>query len=196
MKKIKKMKRSSLTAKVLKGVALTGVVFIAASSPYFGLYLIKELKKYNRRKQWKKFYASLDYLNRRGYVKFLKETDKGTQVKLTRMGEEMIRVFNIDELKLKKQENWDGKWRLIIFDVPVHKNKNRKAFTDKIKELGFIMVQKSAWAYPFECYEELAILRKFYEIERHVTYLEAIEIEDEKKWRGKFNLESRHQAVN
>ena len=52
------------------------------------------------------------------------------------------------------------------------------------------MVQKSVWAYPYECYQEIQIARKFFEIEKHVSYLEAVNIEDELDWRGKFNLET------
>jgi phenylacetic acid degradation operon negative regulatory protein len=98
---------------------------------------------------------------------------------------------DIDSMKLRKYQKWDEKWRIIIFDVPNRKSKNRHAFTEKLKELGFVMIQKSVWAYPFECYKEVAILRKFYEIERYLSYFEAVEIEDEAEWRRRFNLKNK-----
>lgn len=179
-----------MSKKILRGLGITGAVALAATSPYFGLSLIRGFKKHNDKKSWRKFYASLDYLNRRGYVRILERGTNKLRVKITRMGEDAVRELDIDNLELKKQENWDGKWRVIIFDVPVAKNKYRLAFTDKIKELGFVMIQKSVWAYPYECYEELMILRRFYNIERFVSYFEAIEIEDEREWRGKSNLKN------
>ncbi len=174
--------------RIIKGVALAGLVVVAASSPYFGLSLIKGLRRANDRKAWQKFYNSLNYLNRRGYVRILGRSHGSIKVKITKSGEAVVEELDIDSMVLKKPARWDGKWRVIIFDVPVSKNRNRLAFSERIKELGFIMVQKSVWAYPYECYDELMILRKFYGIEKYVSYFEAVEVEDELDWRGRFNL--------
>lgn len=184
----KRFHKNSLASQVLKVLAMAGFILVAASSPYFALNLISGLKKYRNKERWRKFYLSLNYLDRRGYVKLTEKENGNLEAKLTRRGEVMIKCINFDELKLPEPGKWDGKWRLVIFDVPTYKHKNRRALADKLKELGFIMVQKSVWAYPFECYKELAIVRKFYEVEKYVTYLEAVEIEDELRWRGKFNL--------
>jgi len=182
--------RNRLAKKILKGIGIVGLITLSATSPYFGLSLIKGFNKENKKKDWRRFYLSLNYLNRRGYVRILERNAQGMKVEITRKGKKIVREFDIDSLKLKKQENWDGKWRVIAFDVPVSKNQNRRAFTEKIKELGFIMVQRSIWAYPFECYEELMMMRKFYGIEEYVSYFKAVEVEDEIKWRGIFNLKS------
>jgi len=183
-------KRNSLATTILKKIALAGLVVMAASSPYFGLGLITGLGRHSSRKTWRKFYASLNYLDRRGYVEISdKNSGNGkVKVKITRMGEKIVDRLNTESLKIPKKDVWDGKWRVVMFDIPNTKSRNRLAFTEKLKELGFIMVQKSVWAYPFECYKEVAILRKFYEIEKFVTYVQAIEVEDELDWRGKFNL--------
>lgn len=168
---------------------------MSMTSPYFGVNLIRGFRKYNDKKSWRKFYLSLNYLNRRGYIQIIGRSDKGMTVKVTKEGKDIIRDVDIDSLELKRRGSWDGKWRLIIFDIPVSKNKNRLAFTDRIKKLGFVMIQKSVWAYPFECHEELMILRKFYGIENYVTYCKAIEIEDELSWRKKFNLRGEKMRV-
>ena len=183
-------RKDSIAIKILKGVAMAGLVVVAASNPYFGLNLIKGFKMRSDKKAWRKFYRSLNYLDRRGYVKILDRGDDGTRVKITRAGEEVTKELDMDSMVLKRADQWDGKWRVIIFDVPVSKSKNRKAFTERIKELGLIMVQKSVWAYPYECYEELMVLRKFYGIAKYVTYFEAVEVEDEIEWRWRFNLKA------
>ena len=183
-----KKRRDSLALKILRGIGYTGLVLLAASNPFFGLNMIRGIKRHNDKKAWRKFYESLRYLDRRGYVKILDRNSQGIKVKITHKGEDVIKELDIDSMKLKKQDSWDGKWRLVIFDVPNTKSRNRLAFTEKLKELGFIMVQKSVWAYPYECYKEMMILRKFYNIEKHVSCLEASNVEDELEWRGKFNL--------
>lgn len=184
------MKTNSLAAKILKGIALGGLVILAASSPYFGINLLSGFKKKSSKKDWWKFYRSLKYLNRRGYVKLAVTADGKISVKIARAGEIILKKVDIDLLKIVEPKTWDGKWRLVIFDVPVSKSRSRMALTEKLKDLGFIMVQKSVWAYPYECRDEISILRKFYEIERCVSYLEVVTVEDELDWRGKFNLKN------
>ena len=188
--KMIKKRKNSLAIKILKGLGYSGLVFIAATGPFLGLNMVKNIKRQNDKKEWRKFYESLRYLDRRGYVKILDRSIKGIKVKVTIKGEEVIKELDIDSMELKKQNKWDGKWRLIIFDVPNTKNKNRLTFSEKLKNLGLIMVQKSVWAYPYECYEEMMILRRFYDIERYVTYLKVSHVEDELNWREKFNLKN------
>ena len=100
----------------------------------------------------------------------------------------MIERKNIEAMMLPREERWDGTWHVVIFDVPNKKSKNRSAFTQQIKNMGFELMQKSVWAYPYKCHEEIMILRKFYEIERHVMYLQTKTVEDEPVWKAKFNL--------
>ena len=182
------MKRESLAKDILRGIAIAGMAVVAASNPYFGIYALRALKREYKRKQWRQFYHSLHYLDRRGYVKILKVEDQGIHVQITRKGTRVAKRFDIGNLKLKRQTTWDNKWRVIVFDVPVEKNKHRLAFTEKLKELGFALIQKSVWAYPYECYEEIMLIRSFYGIQQHVTYFEAVNVEDEGKWRAKFKL--------
>ncbi|OGN04437.1 MAG: CRISPR-associated endonuclease Cas2 [Candidatus Yanofskybacteria bacterium RIFCSPHIGHO2_01_FULL_44_17] len=186
-----KIRKKSFAVKILKAVGAAGLVLVAATNPYFGLSVISGLKKHYDKKAWRKFYHSLDYLNRRGYVQILGEKDGQLKIKISQKGEDVLECVNIDQMELPKLGEWDGKWRLVMFDVPNYKSKNRLAFTEKLKALGFIMVQKSVWAYPVECYKEVVVLRKFYEIEKYVTYISTTEVEDELDWRGKFNR--RHQ---
>ncbi len=53
---------------------------------------------------------------------------------------------------------WDGKWRVVIFDIPGHMERQRHAFRNKIKALGFRMIQRSVFVIPYPCEQELADL--------------------------------------
>lgn len=56
---------------------------------------------------------------------------------------------------------WDGKWRIVIFDIPGCMNRQRHAFRSKIKALGFHMIQRSVFAIPYPCEQEISdICRK------------------------------------
>ncbi len=48
--------------------------------------------------------------------------------------------------KLLMDESWDGRWRIVIFDIPEKMKKVRNVFRSKLKEWGFEPWQKSVWA--------------------------------------------------
>ena len=183
-------RRKSFAINVLRTIGIAGIVLIAASNPFFGLNIAKGVIKHYKKKKWRDYYKTMHYLDKRGFVKILGEA-KGGQIKveITKNGESVLKTCQIDELELDKSKIWDGKWRIVVFDVPVYKNKFRTAFTEKLKQLGFILVQKSVWACPYECDEQIMILRKFYEIERFVTIIKSDDIEDDHVWRRKFNIQ-------
>ena len=68
---------------------------------------------------------------------------------------------------------WDRKWRLVIFDVPQEMHRARNNLRNKLKSLGFVMVQKSIFAFPYPCEEELGDICKQFEITSYVDVLTA-----------------------
>jgi DNA-binding transcriptional regulator PaaX len=89
---------------------------------------------------------------------------KGGQIyiRLTEKGKKMAGWLQIDALKIKRPKKWDGKWRLVIFDISQLKKFYREAFRGKLKELGFYPLQKSVWIFPFDCKDEIELLRDFF----------------------------------
>ena len=56
---------------------------------------------------------------------------------------------------------WDGKWRLISFDVPGNYSKERDALRTLLKEFEFYQLQKSVWVCPSNVSEDFwYVLRK------------------------------------
>lgn len=64
----------------------------------------------------------------------------GLVYKLSIAGEELL-YFQQDEVK-----DWDGKWRIIIFDIPESQRKIRRILRGKLRQWGFVAWQKSVWA--------------------------------------------------
>ena len=181
-----RIKKESFAISILKVIAVTGMVAIAATNPQFGPRLVKELISKHTKKKDRHAYHSLRYLQSRGYVEVLETQDNLLKVKITQKGKEVIKQINIENLQLKKASSWDQRWRVVTFDVPNYKSNNRRAFTEKLKNIGFRMMQKSLWVYPYQCREEIMILRKFYDIEKYVTYLETAMVDDEERWQDHF----------
>lgn len=53
-------------------------------------------------------------------------------------------------------KSWDGKWRIIMFDVEEVNKKVRERLRDKLKELGFGMLQKSVFISPHDIARDFA----------------------------------------
>ena len=49
------------------------------------------------------------------------------------------------------EEKWDGKWRLVIWDIPEKRRAARDLLRYKLKQLGFKQWQQSVWASKVNC---------------------------------------------
>ena len=96
-----------------------------------------------------KVYTGFRNLQSRGYIK-----RDGYGFRFTAEGKEWYRGTLDKYYKIKKQK-WDTKWRIIIFDIPQELHKERVKLRAKLKTLGFYMLQKSVFVFPYPCEEEL-----------------------------------------
>ncbi len=56
--------------------------------------------------------------------------------------------------------NWDGLWRVVVFDIPVGQNTLRQRLHRYLKARGFGCLQDSTWITPNPMEEEKTLLRK------------------------------------
>ncbi len=178
--------KNSFSHKLLKALAISGAVLIAGTSPYFGLGLIRGIKSELERKKWREFYIALSKLKRQKRINVNQNQDGSYTVEITNLGTKVIEKHELDSLIIKKPVKWDGLWRFISFDIPAKKKWTRQVLLAKLKELNFIMVQKSLWAHPYECYFELAVICKAFAIERFVYIFTVSNCNNERILRRKF----------
>lgn len=184
-------KVSKIAVDILKIVAIAGLVVVAASSPYFVTNLIKVLNKRNKRfsKNYSKNEAEKAICNlRRSRLVVLKEKDGKFFVELTAKGKRKFKEIKIEELKNKRPIDWDGFWRIIIFDIPEQRRTGRAALRGKMKEVGFYQLQKSVWAFPYECEKEIELLAELFDINPYVNFIVAKRIKDDEKLKKYFKL--------
>ncbi|PIP17727.1 MAG: CRISPR-associated endonuclease Cas2 [Parcubacteria group bacterium CG23_combo_of_CG06-09_8_20_14_all_35_9] len=91
--------------------------------------------------------------------------------------------------KLKREKKWDGKWRMVVFDIPEKKRKNRDIFRNGLQEFGFKMLQKSVWISPYPVLGEIEDLAKDYFVKFYINLLVVESIEGEEKLIRLFNIE-------
>jgi CRISPR/Cas system-associated endoribonuclease Cas2 len=178
---------------ILKGMLISGGIAVAATSPYFvsrALPKIIKAAKYElkRRRNIKNFQRSFYYLKSQDMIKI---EDRGGQIyiSLTAKGKKKAGRYNIDELEIKKPKKWDGKWRLLIFDIPNKHKIKREALRGKIKELGLYQLQKSVWVCPYNFHKEMEILRHFFFLKKdEMKAIIATVIEDDEKIKAFFGV--------
>lgn len=93
---------------------------------------------------------ALKRLRERGLVDFIDE--EKLVIKLTDKGLDQAVWAKI---KLESNKRWDKIWRMVIFDIPENKRLARDLLRYKLKEWGFIKLQKSVWASKKNCTEPL-----------------------------------------
>jgi len=79
---------------------------------------------------------------------------------------------------LKKDKKWDGKWRIVVFDVPEKKKKMRNFFRQKLNELGFRQLQKSVWICPYNIADTVEELIELCQAKPYVHYLLVEELDN------------------
>lgn len=171
---------------------MAGAIYVAASSPYFAFYLARNLgrvlgKKRILKKKDPRFENAFYYLKRKGYLN-VEQRGHQVHISLTGKGRKRAGRYLIDDLTIKKPKKWDGKYRIIIFDIPNITNIIRNVLREKLKELGFYCLQRSVWICPSDCKKEVALLREFFGLSTKQLRLIIGKIEDDAPLRKFFRL--------
>lgn len=157
-------------------IALGIVGFVSASMVMPGLpKAVPLLKKVNLAR----INQEIKRLYKRGLVEIIKRKNGITIIKLSKSGKEKLKRYELDRLVVEQPDKWDGKWRIIIFDIPVKKNKAREQLRRRMKGLGFLKLQHSVFVHPYPCYEIVHFLRDYLMVTSEVEYIEANSLESQ-----------------
>lgn len=91
-------------------------------------------------------------------------------LEITEAGKRRLLNYQLDTLSIPKPEVWDGKWRLVLFDIPEKMRAGRDSLRDRLKSLGFLQLQRSAFVFPHSCEDHLDLLVQHYQIQPYVTF--------------------------
>ena len=105
-------------------------------------------------KEWKKIERnSLNRAIRSLYESKLvstKDNHDGTlTLVLSKEGKHLALTYDIENIELKTPAQWDGKWRIVMFDVPEKFKRTRDALRTHLKNMGFYEFQKSVFVHPY-----------------------------------------------
>ena len=123
--------------------------------------------------------------------KFLEERenkDGSFTIVLTENGKRKALTYKIDEIKIKKVQKWNKKWRIVLFDVPEKKKKVREALRHHLKNFDFFEYQKSVFVNPYDCKNEIEYIIEFYNIRKYVRFITADSLDNELHLKHHFGL--------
>lgn len=80
--------------------------------------------------------------------------------------------------------------RAHVSDTPENKARFPRcvALRDKIKEIGFVQLQKSVWVCPYECEDEILFLAESYYVTKYIEILTVEKMLHEEQLKRKFKL--------
>ena len=167
---------------------LGGVALGCSSSPnqYFSIFRI--IKKEWKETDKSNFYRSIKSLSKEKLIKEKRMPDGSIRLILTEKGEEEALKLSLlgNSINFKKPKKWDGKWRIVIFDIPETDRVFRDILRRHLFALEFYKLQQSVFVSPYPFEKQIADLAKIYSATPYVRIITAINIDNAKKLKKHF----------
>ena len=178
----KRAKRKNLKKIILSTVATAGLLGVALLAPnVIGAMSKLGLLPAKRQKEFIK--AARERLVEQGLLEW-----QGNFLKVTHKGRALLARLERNEFTLKKPKRWDGKWRVLIFDIPETKKVLREKVRHTLVSIGFYRLQDSVWIYPYDCEDLITLLKANFKIGKDLLYVIVDSIENDKHLREAFQL--------
>lgn len=174
---------------ILLILGVMGFVSLAVLMPGLPKVLTPFMKKqyrkwghYNKRR----LRSELKRIEKIGLVEEVEENGE-VIYKLTEKGKNKSFKYKLEEMNLNKNK-WDGKWRIVAYDIPKDKKNQAEAFRNLLKKMSFYQLQKSVWLTPYQCNNEIEFLKNLYSLIDNVTILTTQGLEGEQTYKKYFGL--------
>ncbi len=158
--------------KFLEPVGNFADIILTPRTPYKFAYRIlgkqnPVFERYRRQINNQKFNKLIYWLKKNNYIK-VKNLEGKKAIMITKTGlSKALKVrFKIEDIRLKKRK--DGKWIMIIFDIPQKHNKIRNLLRSILQNLGYKIFQHSVWITSYDVSEKTERLLQFYALDSYV----------------------------
>ena len=176
---------------IQKKIILTlggGLLLGMSSSPrqYFkNLRLVhKEWKEIDQRN----FNRSVKVLAKEKLIEEQHLPDGSIKLVLTKRGQWQAKRISLlgNSIKFKAPKKWDGKWRLVMFDIPEKDRSFRKILREHLWELEFYKLQQSVFVSPHPFEKPILELVDIYEATEYVRVITAEMVDNESELKKHF----------
>ena len=168
---------------LLGGVALG---FSASPGQYFNTF--RKIKKEWNKIDQRNFNRSIHKLSSEKLIEERKLPDGSFKLVLTKSGKAVAKQLSIlgSSIKFKKPKHWDGKWRIVLFDIPEKDRVFRDILREHLRALQFFKLQHSVFVSPYPFEESILELVALYSAENYVRVITAVKIDNESKIKKHF----------
>lgn len=148
----------------------TGHVLDCISKPHTMKNLLPNFEnpvfaKYRNDKNKAKFSKLVYYAKRNNYIK-VKNLKNKQAIILTKEG--LSKVLKASFIIEGREKRKDGKWTMLIFDVPEKYRASRHLLRSILHNLGYKMFQQSVWITPYDVSEKTEQLLQTYSLDEYV----------------------------
>lgn len=162
MKKIQTVERGvylPMRNLILRTLAVGGVMTVALVAPKT-LTLLKKLDRgaAHRKNLYRRITQAITRLEHSGLVQTSGQYGH-RRVTLTAAGHAVIDTLYVSEYHIPEPVFWDGKWRVVIFDIREKRRRARSQLRILLSNAGFLRLQDSVWIYPYPCDEFIGLVR-------------------------------------
>lgn len=148
---------------------LGGLAFGYSITPQRQWRVIKTVSREWKKIEEKEIKTGIRYLYKLDLISRVRAEDGSLMVLLTEKGRLRALNYQLDNIKNKK-EKWDGKWRMVAFDIPEKYKKGRDVLRQKLKKIGFCELQKSVLITPYNCQKEIKTLVEYFKLDKYVRF--------------------------
>jgi len=144
---------------LLRSLAATGVISVSLIAPKL-TRLLKEFDRpaKNRKQLYQRIAQGIGRLERGGFVTVSGEYSK-RRVRITEKGLALMEQLELGVYAIPEPAFWDGKWRVLMFDINERRRRVRDQLRRLLQSVGFIRIQDSVWVYPYPCDEFILLVR-------------------------------------
>lgn len=129
----------------------------AEKNPFF--------EKYRKDKNKIKFRKLIHHLKTHNYIR-VKNLENKKAIVLTDKG--LSKALKASFIMEGKEKRKDGKWIMLMFDVPEKWRKSRNLLRSILHNLGYKMFQQSVWVTPYDVSEKTEKLLQMYNLDEFV----------------------------
>ncbi len=174
-------KRRDLKRIILQTTAVAGVLAVAVVAPNV-LTALHKLGFMPTPFDGSNIARARKHLVRKGLLAY-----EGAHLRLTKKGEAFMRTRMLSA-PLAHQK-WDGRWRILIFDIPEYRKGLREKIRRSLVAIGFERLQDSVWAYPYDCEDFITLLKADFKVGKDMLYMVVDELEYDMHLKQRFGLQ-------
>lgn len=165
--------------------AVAGLLVVALVAPN----VVQLIDAFGKKRTFprRQFRQALRRMEQKGYLKDMSDRTKW-KFALTQEGKKVFAKRNIEGLAIARPTYWDGKWCVVVFDIPEKYKEARNALRWKLKDLGFRYVNLSVWAHPYECADVINALVAYYGVGKYVRMMQVERFDGMNDMAKKFGL--------